>query len=56
MKSFLNKFFFRSNNLDYISREIRKISQSTPVDKIFDKPKFNKPKKNVQFKEFKKNE
>ena len=36
MKSFLNKFFFRSNNLDYISREIRKISQSTPVDKIFE--------------------
>tara|TARA_B100001063_G_C16734860_1_gene541404 strand:+ start:33 stop:1307 length:1275 start_codon:yes stop_codon:yes gene_type:complete len=36
MKSFLNKIFLRSNNLDYISEKIRDISRTTPVQKIFD--------------------
>ena len=35
MKNFLNKIFFRSNNLDFISQNIRNLSISTPVDKIF---------------------
>ena len=35
MKNFLDKFFFRSNNLDYISQNIKNLSKSTPVDKIF---------------------
>ncbi len=35
MKKLLDKIFFRSNNLDYISQSIKKISQKTPVGKIF---------------------
>ena len=36
MKSFLDKIFLRSNNLDYISKNIQDLSQKTPVKKIFD--------------------
>tara|TARA_B100001093_G_scaffold515694_1_gene592586 strand:- start:345 stop:1619 length:1275 start_codon:yes stop_codon:yes gene_type:complete len=36
MKSFLDKIFLRSNNLDYISRNIKNLTENTPVDKIFD--------------------
>ena len=36
MKNFLDKIFLRSNNLDYISNNIKKISDNTPVRKIFD--------------------
>ena len=36
MRSLLDKFFFRSNNLDKISKRIRKFTQKTPVKKIFD--------------------
>ena len=36
MKNFLDKIFFRSNNLDYINRNINNLTQSTPVYKIFD--------------------
>jgi len=35
MKNFLNKIFFRSNNLDSISGKIRKLTKETPVKKIF---------------------
>ena len=35
MKSFLNKIFFRSNNLDYINKNIKDLTKSTPADKIF---------------------
>ena len=35
MKSFLNKFFFRSNNLDSISQDIKDLSKNTPIKKIF---------------------
>ncbi len=35
MKSFLDKIFIRSNNLDYISQNIRDLTTNTPVNKIF---------------------
>ena len=35
MKSLLNKFFSRSNNLDYISKNIRFLTNKTPAHKIF---------------------
>ena len=35
MRSFLDKFFFRSNNLNYISKNIKDITNNTPVHKIF---------------------
>ena len=35
MKNFLNKIFFRSNNLDTISGKIRELTKKTPVKKIF---------------------
>ena len=36
MRTFLDKIFFRSNNLDYISQSIRNLTQTTPAKKIFD--------------------
>ncbi len=36
MKSFLNKIFFRSNNLDYISQNIKDLSRKKPIQKIFE--------------------
>ena len=36
MKSFLDKIFFRSNNLDYISKNIKDLTKNTPVNKIFE--------------------
>jgi len=36
MKSFLDKIFFRSNNLDYIGKSIRDLTKKTPVNRIFD--------------------
>ena len=36
MKSYLDKFFFRSNNLDYISQNIKKLTKETPAKRIFD--------------------
>jgi poly(A) polymerase len=35
MKNFLDKFFFRSNNLDYISQNIKDLTKKTPANKIF---------------------
>jgi len=35
MKSFLNKFFFRSNNLDFVSQGIKDISKNNHIKKIF---------------------
>ena len=35
MRSFFDKIFFRSNNLDFISQRIKNISKNTPVKKIF---------------------
>ena len=35
MDNFLNKFFFRSHNLDYISQNLKYITKQTPANKIF---------------------
>ncbi len=36
MKNFLDKIFFRSNNLDYISKNIQDLTYKTPVKIIFE--------------------
>ena len=36
MKNFLDKIFFRSNNLDLLSQKIKDLTQKTPSNKIFD--------------------
>ena len=36
MKNFLNKIFFKSQNLDYISKNLKKITYQTPAGKIFE--------------------
>ena len=36
MENFLNKFFFRSNNLNYISHSLINLSKQTPAKKIFE--------------------
>ena len=35
MKSFLDIIFFRSNNLDYVSQDIKNLTKNTPSYKIF---------------------
>ncbi len=35
MSFFLDKIFFRSNNLDYISQNLKNLTNQTPVNKIF---------------------
>tara|TARA_Y200000002_G_scaffold183875_1_gene151788 strand:- start:1172 stop:2446 length:1275 start_codon:yes stop_codon:yes gene_type:complete len=35
MRNFFDKIFIRSNNLDLISKNVKNISQNTPVNKIF---------------------
>ena len=36
MNNFLDKIFFRSNNLDYVSQNIKDLTKNTPANKIFD--------------------
>ncbi|MDC0943524.1 CCA tRNA nucleotidyltransferase [Candidatus Pelagibacter sp.] len=36
MDKFLDKFFFRSRNLDYISQNLKDITNQTPANKIFE--------------------
>ena len=36
MKIFLDKFFSRSKNFDYISQNLNKITLTTPANKIFE--------------------
>ena len=35
MKSFLDTIFLRSNNLDYVSQNIKNLTKNTKVNKIF---------------------
>ncbi len=35
MRNFLDKIFFRSNNLDYISQSIKELTKKTPANEIF---------------------
>ena len=36
MKNFLDKIFFRSNNLDFVSQAIKDLTKNTPSNKIFE--------------------
>ena len=36
MRSFLDKFFFRSSNLDFVSQNIKNLTKKTPSNKIFE--------------------
>ena len=36
MKNFLNKFFFRSHNLNHISQRLVNLTKQTPTNKIFE--------------------
>ncbi len=36
MKNFLDKFFYRSKNLDYIGKNLKQITLTTPANKIFE--------------------
>ena len=36
MRTFLDKIFFRSNNLNYLSNKIKNLTNNTPVRKIFE--------------------
>jgi len=36
MKNFLDKIFFRSNNLDFVSQVIKDLTKNTPSNKIFE--------------------
>ena len=36
MENFLNKFLFRSSNLNYISQSLINLSKKTPAKKIFE--------------------
>ena len=36
MINFLDKIFLRSNNLDYISQNIRDLTNDTPANKVFE--------------------
>ena len=49
MKNFLDKIFFRSNNLDYINRNINYLTQSTPVYKIFDAINSFSPESEIRY-------
>ena len=49
MKNFLDKIFFRSNNLDYINRNINNLTQSTPAYKIFDAINSFSPESEIRY-------
>ncbi len=36
MRNFLDKFFFRSSNLDYIGQNIKNLTRQSPVNRVFD--------------------
>ena len=49
MKSFLDKFIFRSNNLDYISQSIKDLTNNTPASKIFEAINFNSSESEIRY-------
>ena len=49
MKSILDKIFFRSNNLDYISKSIKNLSNNKPVNKIFNSINFYSTKSEIRY-------
>ena len=49
MRNFLDKFFFRSNNLDFISRSIKDLTQKTPALKIFEAINSHSPESEIRY-------
>jgi tRNA nucleotidyltransferase/poly(A) polymerase len=49
MKSFLDKFIFRSNNLDYISQSIKDLTNNTPALKIFEAINLNSSESEIRY-------
>jgi len=49
MRSFLDKFIFRSNNLDYISQSIKDLTNNTPASKIFEAINFNSSESEIRY-------
>ena len=49
MKNFLDKFFFRSNNLDYISVKIKDLTRKTPAHKIFEVISSYSPESEIRY-------
>ena len=49
MRSFLDKFIFRSNNLDYISQSIKDLTNNTPALKIFEAINLNSSKSEIRY-------
>ena len=49
MKNFLDKIFFRSNNLDYLSQSIKDLTKKTPVLKIFEIINSNSAESEIRY-------
>tara|TARA_B100000902_G_scaffold88551_1_gene92471 strand:+ start:48 stop:1322 length:1275 start_codon:yes stop_codon:yes gene_type:complete len=49
MRSFLDKFIFRSNNLDYISQSIKDLTNNTPASKIFEAINLNSSESEIRY-------
>ena len=49
MKNFFDKIFFRSNNLDYISKKINNITHKTPASKIFEAINFYSSESEIRY-------
>ena len=49
MKNLLDKLFLRSNNLDYISKNIKDLSINTPISKIFDAIDFYSSSSEIRY-------
>ena len=49
MKNYLDKIFFRSHNLDYISKHIKDLTKNTPANKIFDAINLYSPESEIRY-------
>ena len=49
MKSFLDKIFLRSNNLDYICQNIKDLTKNTPAHKIFNAIDSFSPESEIRY-------
>ena len=49
MKNFFDKFFFRSNNLEYISENIKNLTKKTPSKKIFNAISSYSPNSDIRY-------
>ncbi len=49
MKNILDKIFFRTNNLDYISQSVKDLTKKTPLKKIFDAINTYGPQSEIRY-------